>query len=57
MAHGRLDPVVPYALGESAAQSLQGWGYRLDWHSYSMAHAVCPEEIDHIAAWLRQRLE
>jgi len=57
MAHGRMDPLVPFHLGEAAAQLLQGWGYRVDWHTYPMAHAVCPDEIGHIAGWLRQRLE
>jgi predicted esterase len=26
----------------------------VEWHEYGMGHQVCPEEIEHIAAWLNQ---
>jgi len=57
MAHGRADPVVPYALGAQAAAALRGLGYPLEWHDYPIAHAVSSEEMAHIANWLRRRLE
>lgn len=57
VAHGSNDPVVPFALGEKAARTLEALGHPVEWHSYPMAHAVCPEEIEHIAAWMRARLE
>jgi len=56
MAHGRMDPVVPFNMGESAANSLRALGYAVDWHSYPLAHSVSAEEIGDIDAWLRQRL-
>ncbi len=56
MAHGRNDPIVPYALGKTSAEKLSGLGYPLEWHEYSMQHSVCVEEVSDIAAWLTQRL-
>jgi len=45
MAHGTLDPVVPYALGEASAKILQANGYPLEWHAYPIEHGVSPEEL------------
>lgn len=56
MAHGRSDPIVPYALGMSSKEILEKQGYRLDWHEYAMPHSVCQEEVGDIAEWLSQRL-
>jgi phospholipase/carboxylesterase len=52
MAHGTGDSVLPLALAESSRRALQALGYGVDWHSYSMAHSVCLEEINAIGAWL-----
>ncbi|HET6656230.1 MAG TPA: alpha/beta fold hydrolase, partial [Gammaproteobacteria bacterium] len=41
MAHGRADPVVAPALGESSRDALLAAGYSVDWHEYDMPHAVC----------------
>lgn len=56
MAHGRQDPVVPYALGTHAHRQLQSAGCAADWHEYDMPHSVCMEEIDDIAHWLTARM-
>ena len=56
MAHGAQDNVVPETLGLAARETLQRQGYEIDWHSYPMAHAVCPVEIADINRWLRARL-
>jgi phospholipase/carboxylesterase len=56
MAHGRSDPIVPYALGKSSAEALRQQGYQLDWHEYPMQHSVCPEEIADIEVWLVRQL-
>jgi phospholipase/carboxylesterase len=56
LAHGLQDPVVAPALGEAACQQLQATGYPVEWHAYSMAHAVCPQEVADIGAWLRRVL-
>jgi phospholipase/carboxylesterase len=56
MAHGKSDPVIPYAFGRASADVLTEQGYALEWHSYNMPHSVCPEEIRDIEQWLTQRL-
>ena len=55
-AHGSYDPVVPHALGEQAAERLRSLGCAVRWRSYPMPHAVCPDEVSDLAAWLRLRL-
>jgi len=56
LAHGTQDPVVVPALGEAACRQLQAAGYAVEWHTYSMPHAVSPQEVADIAAWLRRVL-
>jgi phospholipase/carboxylesterase len=56
LAHGSQDAVVPLQLGEQAHRQLQAAGYGIEWHSYVMPHAVCPQEVADIAAWLRRVL-
>jgi len=56
MAHGTQDTVIPLALAARSRDQLQQLGCRLDWHSYPMAHALCPEEIRDVRAWLVRRL-
>ncbi len=50
--HGSFDPVVPEALGKAAQQRLQALDYPVNYRSYPMAHAVCPQQVGDIAAWL-----
>jgi phospholipase/carboxylesterase len=52
MAHGAFDPVVPQVLGERSRDQLRAWGFAVDWHSYAMAHQVCPLEIEDLAAFM-----
>jgi phospholipase/carboxylesterase len=54
--HGSADPVVVMQRGVDSRDLLQSLGYALDWHTYPMGHAVCPEEIDDLRHWLGQRL-
>jgi len=56
MAHGTDDPVVPIARAVHSRNLLTSLGYEVSWHEYPMPHAVCAEEIEAIAAFLRQRL-
>ena len=56
MAHGTHDPVVPLPLAEQSRDLLQQQGYTVTWHTYAMAHAVCPEELLDIRAWLLECL-
>ncbi len=56
MAHGIQDPVVPYGLGEESRQLLERAGYRIEWHSYPMAHSLCEPEVADLRAWLNRVL-
>ena len=56
MAHGTDDPVVPIARAVHSRNLMASLGYAVSWHEYPMPHAVCAEEIEAIAAFLRQRL-
>ncbi len=54
--HGSFDPVVPLPRGTASCALLQQLGYTVDWHVYPMAHAVCPEELSDLRAWLDRLL-
>lgn len=56
MAHGIADPVIPVEHGRNSSETLKKAGYKVDWHEYMMQHAVCLEEINAIAAWMKERL-
>lgn len=52
MAHGSFDPVVPLSIAETSRDRLRARGYEVDWRTYPMAHAVCPEEVADVRRWL-----
>ena len=52
MAHGLFDPVLPMTFGQYLCEAIVAGGYKVDWHDYPMAHAVCAEEILDIRNWL-----
>lgn len=56
MAHGDTDDIVVLARGEAARDALAALGCPVDWHSYSMGHEVCMDEIADLNAWLEGRL-
>ncbi|MEO8342218.1 MAG: carboxylesterase [Gallionella sp.] len=56
MAHGRSDPVIPYAWGVTSRNVLRKFGYAVEWHEYAMQHSVCEEELRDIATWLTKKL-
>lgn len=51
-AHGLEDPVIPMQAGLDAHRRLAEAGLDAQWHTYSMGHSVCPEEIADLSAWL-----
>jgi len=55
-AHGRHDPVVPYALGKGSAEKLQQHGFMVEWHDYPMPHSVVEQEVADIERWLTKQL-
>ena len=56
ICHGTRDPMVPEEQGRLAYQTLLDRGYNVDYKSYPMEHAVCPEEIADISHWLQRVL-
>jgi phospholipase/carboxylesterase len=56
MAHGRDDGLIAIERATLSRETLRAAGYKLEWHDYAMEHAVCREEIEDIAAWLRRVL-
>ena len=54
--HGSVDPVVILQRGIDSRDLLKSLGYAVEWHTYLMAHAVCPEEISDLRYWLGQHL-
>ena len=57
MAHGSFDPMLPMQWGRLSAQKLEETGFKVEWHDYPMAHAVCPQEIADIREWLLRVLK
>jgi phospholipase/carboxylesterase len=56
LAHGTRDPVLDVRLGEETRRMLEEADYSVTWHSYPIPHSVSPEELTHVAAWLRRVL-
>jgi phospholipase/carboxylesterase len=52
LAHGRQDPVVPFAAGTATRDGLRASGYPVEWHEYPMPHSVCMEEISDLQRWM-----
>ena len=56
MAHGAQDTVVMPRRGEEARDALLALGHPVQWHSYETEHNVTSEEVEDMAAFLRQIL-
>lgn len=52
LAHGEYDGVIPLARATASRDALEALGHPVEWHAYPMEHSVCPQEIEHMAAWL-----
>lgn len=52
LAHGTHDNVIELARATASRDALKALGYDVEWHEYLMPHSVCPEEIEHLDAWL-----
>jgi len=46
--------VVPFLFGQMSSQLIGSFGVQLDFKSYSMAHASCPQELADLKAFLSQ---
>jgi phospholipase/carboxylesterase len=56
MAHGTLDPTVPFALGDGTRRLLTERGYDVRWKTYPMGHSVCLEEVQDLRGFLLEVL-
>ncbi|MFK7892270.1 MAG: alpha/beta hydrolase [Granulosicoccus sp.] len=56
MAHGEYDDVINIRFAEQSRALMQENGMTVEWHQYPMAHSVSAPQIQHIAAWLKQRI-
>ena len=56
ICHGALDPVVPESLGKKSLSTLESLGFDVQYHSYPIDHAVCPQEIEDIGQWISKIL-
>ena len=56
MVHGAYDGIVKPEWAELSRNTLNELGYKVEWHTYEMAHTVCPEEIKLITDWLKNSL-
>jgi phospholipase/carboxylesterase len=50
------DSVVVPQRGEETRDALLALGHRVQWHGYQTEHNVIPEELEDMAAFLRQVL-
>ncbi|HEY0877825.1 MAG TPA: dienelactone hydrolase family protein [Zeimonas sp.] len=55
-AHGVHDEMVGIERARASRSILEALGYPVQWHEYPMGHAVCPQEIVDIGAWLESVL-
>ena len=53
MGHGEADPIVPPALAEQAREQLALRGCPPEFHVYPVPHAVHPDELADLRAWLQ----
>ena len=56
MAHGEEDPLIGVGRAESSRDTLRRHGYEVEWCTYAMAHAVCPEEVRDVGDYLARVL-
>ncbi|MFT6389692.1 MAG: phospholipase/carboxylesterase [Cellvibrionaceae bacterium] len=56
IGHGSDDSIVPELLGQQACTILKEKKYTVDYHSYSMEHSVCMQEVKAISRWIQIRL-
>lgn len=54
--HGDFDPVVPVTLGNASNDLLKSLNYDVTLKTYSMEHAVCPQQVVDIGEWLKKVL-
>jgi phospholipase/carboxylesterase len=54
MAHGSWDNVIPIRLAQTSRDLLTRLGYRVRWHTYTMEHGLCAQEVADISEWMKE---
>ena len=57
MAHGKVDEVIAFEIGQKSQAKLESMGYPVEWHEYNIGHGVGPDELDAISQWLQKVLK
>lgn len=57
LAHGQYDPIVPIHGGQAAREALEAGGFDVRWRKYPMEHALHPDEVDDVGAFLAEVLQ
>ena len=52
LAHGTVDPVVPFALGTASRDAITALGNPVEFHQYPIQHHTAPEETRDVHRWL-----
>jgi len=56
MAHGTHDNIIELSFAQRGKDQLEAAGFAPQWHTYPMAHAVCPAQIRDLSVWLQERV-
>ena len=56
IAHGKSDPLVSTASGESACRFLEDAGYHPDYHAYDMGHEINADVLNDLVPWMEKVL-
>lgn len=52
IAHGRQDPIMSVEFARTARETLQGAGFRIDYHESDGAHHIDPQHVPAAVDWL-----
>ncbi|MFT7620433.1 MAG: phospholipase/carboxylesterase, partial [Planctomycetota bacterium] len=55
-AHGKQDPMVPFAQGQKLEQRMKNAEYEVEFNAYNMQHEVVMEEIQAIGRFIHKCL-
>ncbi len=53
MGHGDFDDIVQIKYAEMSRDLMKSQGFNPEWHTYSVAHGITPQEIQDISSWIQ----
>ena len=54
--HGTQDPMIPIDRAQETRQRLQQMAVDLSYREYEMQHAICPESLRDLVAWMDEKV-